>query len=117
VRDARSLHVESPQSAWLCLGASAAAASRLALRLGLVAAQRAAAAQQPLVCIGFEPIDRAVAGDSDSQAQSRRSAARRALSALRTLPPAATAPGRITVRTPAWSFDLPLAAARLLTIA
>jgi CheY-like chemotaxis protein len=109
VRAADALFVESVDTAWLCVPASAATALRLALRFGLLAAGRQAAASGTAaarVSMCLHPVDPQRSGD--------------ALAALLASPPELAAAGGLTVRAfagawgPAWQCTLPWPAVRML---
>jgi CheY-like chemotaxis protein len=109
VRSADALFVESVDTAWLCVPASAATALRLALRFGLLAAGRQAAASgvaAARVSMCLHPVDPLRPGD--------------ALAALLASASEPAAAGGLTVRAfagawgPAWQCTLPWPAVRLL---
>jgi hypothetical protein len=109
VRAADALFVESVDTAWLCVPASVATALRLALRFGLLAAGRQAAASgmaTARVSMCLHPVDPLRPGD--------------ALAALLASAPEPAAAGGLTVRTfagargSAWQCTLPWPAVRLL---
>ena len=109
VRAADALFVESVDTAWLCVPASAATALRLALRFGLLAAGRQAGASGTAaarVSMCLHPVDPLRSGD--------------ALAALLASPPEPAAAGGLTVRAfagawgPSWQCTLPWPAVRLL---
>jgi CheY-like chemotaxis protein len=109
VRAADALFVESVDTAWLCVPASAATALRLAMRFGLLAAGRQAAASgmaAARVSMCLHPVDPPRPGE--------------ALAALLAAAPEPAAAGGLTVRAfagawgPAWQCTLPWPAVRLL---
>jgi hypothetical protein len=109
VRAADALFVESVDTAWLCVPASVATALRLALRCGLLAAGRQAAASGTAaarVSMCLHPVDPLRPGD--------------ALAALLASAPEPAAAGGLTVRAfagargSAWQCTLPWPAVRLL---
>jgi CheY-like chemotaxis protein len=109
VRAADALFVESADTAWLCVPATAAMALRLSLRFGLLAAGRQAhapggAAARVSMCM--HPVDPLLPGPG--------------LAALLAAPPQPPAGGGLAVRAfagawgPAWQCALPWPAVRLL---
>jgi CheY-like chemotaxis protein len=109
VRAADALFVESADTAWLCVPATAATALRLSLRFGLLAAGRQAhapggAAARVTMCM--HPVDPLLPGT--------------ALAALLAAPPQPPAGGGLAVRAfagawgPGWQCALPWPAVRLL---
>ena len=109
VRAADALFVESVDTAWLCVPASVATALRLALRFGLLAAGRQAAASGMAIArvsMCLHPVDPLRPGD--------------ALAALLASAPEPAAAGGLTVRAfagargSAWQCTLPWPAVRLL---
>ncbi|RPH44868.1 MAG: response regulator [Burkholderiales bacterium] len=109
VRAADALFVESVDTAWLCVPASAATALRLSMRFALLAAGRHAHAPggtAARVSMCMHPVDPLKPGD--------------ALAGLLASPPEPTGAGGLTVRAfagawgPAWQCTLPWPAVRLL---
>lgn len=108
VRAADALFIESGDTAWLCVPASAATALRLALRFGLLAGGRQAHATDGAtarVSVCMHPVDPLRPGD--------------ALAALLSAPPELHSAGGLSIRAfpgawgPAWQCTLPWPMVRL----